>query len=181
MSIYDLTIDADSRPIGAEAVASDFNGIRIKSDSSRGGLVNDITFKDVCMRDMTNAILVSTAYNPLFAGTSYPDFRALSFQDIHHVSCMGLRQPVITLNGFNSALPAGPITPRQRQMVIDNVGHAMRGFTQFADIHLGPGDVNFQPSGTGVTVTDQISEERAPKPCVFPTLPAPHPPAGWLR
>jgi len=115
-----LTIDADSRPVGAEAVASDFNGIRIKSDSSRGGLVNDISFKDVCMRDMTNAILISTAYNPLFAGTAYPDFRALSFQDVHHVSCMGLRQPVITLNGFNAALQAGPIT--LDNVVVDNLG-----------------------------------------------------------
>jgi len=178
VSIYDLTIDADSRPVGAEAVASDFNGIRIKSDSSRGGLVNDISFKDVCMRDMTNAILISTAYNPLFAGTAYPDFRALSFQDVHHVSCMGLRQPVITLNGFNAALPAGPIT--LDNVVVDNLGPQCVA-SQYADIHLGPGDVNFEPSGTGVTVTNQITDAPAPKRCVFPTLPAPHPPAGWLR
>ena len=41
------------------------------------------------MRDMVNAILVSTAYNPLFSGTLYPDFRRLSFQNIHDVTCMG--------------------------------------------------------------------------------------------
>jgi len=33
-------------------------------DESRGGLVNNITYSQICMRDMTNAILVSTAYNP---------------------------------------------------------------------------------------------------------------------
>ena len=35
--VYDLTIDADSRPVGHEAHAADFNGIRVKSDESRGG------------------------------------------------------------------------------------------------------------------------------------------------
>jgi polygalacturonase len=178
VSVYDLTIDADSRPVGAEALASDFNGIRIKSDSSRGGLVNDISFQDICMRDMTNAILVSTAYNPLFAGTSYPDFRAMSFKDVHHVSCMGVRQPVITLDGFNAALPAGPIT--LDNVVVDNLGPECVA-SQYADVRLGPGDVNFAPAGTGVTVTNQITQQRAPKRCVFPTLPAPHPPADWLR
>ena len=109
VSIYDLTIDADSRPVGYDATASDFNGIRVKSDESRGGLVNDITYNQICMRDMTNAILVSTAYNPQFAGTSYPDFRALTFQNIRHVTCMGLQRPVVTLDGFNAALPLGPV------------------------------------------------------------------------
>jgi polygalacturonase len=178
VQIYDLTIDADSRPVGADANAGDFNGIRIKSDSSRGGLVNDITFSDVCMRDMTNTILISTAYNPLFAGTSYPEFKSMSFHDIHHVSCLGLRQPVVTLNGFNAALPAGPIT--LDNVIVDNVGPQAVA-AQYSDIHLGPGNVNFMPSGPGVTVSNQMTGPSTPRPCVFPTLPAPHPPAGWLR
>jgi len=178
ISVYDLTIDADSRPVGYDAVAADFNGIRIKSDSSRGGLVSDISFKDVCMRDMTNSILISTAYNPLFAGTSYPQFKNVSLQDIHHVTCRELRQPVVTLNGFNSALPAGPFS--FDNVIIDNIGPGCVS-SQFADIRLGPGRVNFAPSGPGVTVSSQISDNRPAKRCVFPTLPAPKPPAGWLR
>ena len=43
--IYDLTIDADSRATGFEAHAADFNGIRVKSDESRGGLVDNISTK----------------------------------------------------------------------------------------------------------------------------------------
>ena len=178
INIYDLTIDADSRPVGAEANAADFNGIRVKSDASRGGLVNNISFRDVCMRDMTNTILISTAYNPLFAGTSYPEFKALSFQNVHHVSCLALSQPVVTLNGFNSALPAGPIT--LDNVVVDNLGPQCVA-AQFSDIHLGPGNVNFLPQGPGVTVTNSITGNSVPKRCVFPTLPAPQPPAGWQR
>jgi polygalacturonase len=176
INIYDLTIDADSRPVGADANASDFNGIRIKSDSSRGGLVNNITYSDICMRDMTNSILISTAYNPLFAGTSYPDFKALSFHNVHHVTCKELRQPVVTLNGFNTALPAGPIT--LDNVIVDNIGPQCVA-SQFASVVLGPGPVNFMPSGEGVTVTNQITQGSAPQRCIFPTLPAPHPPPGW--
>ncbi len=108
--IKDLTIDADSRAVGHEAHSADFNGIRIKSDTSRGGLVDKITYDGICMRDMVNAILVSTAYNPLFAGDYIPDFRELTFRNVRHVTCMALNQPVVTLEGFNATEPAGPIT-----------------------------------------------------------------------
>ena len=89
LTVCDLTIDADSRPVGNDASPGDFNGIRVKSDASRGGVVDGIVFRNVCMRDVNNAILISTAYNPLFSGTLIPDFRSISFQNIHDVTCMG--------------------------------------------------------------------------------------------
>jgi polygalacturonase len=178
VTIYDLTIDADSRPVGYEATASDFNGIRVKSDESRGGLVNNISYSNICMRDMTNAILVSTAYNPQFAGTSYPDFRTLTFQNIRHVTCMGIGRPVVTIEGFNAARPAGPVT--LDNVIIDNLG-PLDVAAEFAHITLGPGSVNFVPTGQGVTLTDIREGGSTPQPCVFPTLPTPDVPPGWLR
>jgi hypothetical protein len=121
---------------------------------------------------------VSTAYNPLFAGTLYPEFKTLTFQNIRHVSCMGLGQPVVTLEGFNAALRAGPIT--LDNVRVDNIGPRAVA-AEYADIRLGPGSVNFMPTGPGVTVTNEISEDSTPLPCVFPTLPTPEKPAGWLR
>jgi polygalacturonase len=176
--VYDLTIDADSRWVGPDARTADFNGIRVKSDSSRGGLVNNITYRDICMRDMDNAILVSTAYNPLFAGTLYPEFKTLTFQNIHHVTCMGVRQPVVTLEGFSAALPAGPIT--LDNVMIENMG-PLAVAAEYADIRLGPGAVNFTPSGVGVTLTNDIAGDSAPTACAFPTLPTPEKPPDWLH
>jgi polygalacturonase len=179
MDVYDLTIDANSRPVGYEAQASDFNGIRVKTDESRGGLVNNITYTDICMRDMTNAILVSTAYNPLFAGPLLPDFRTLTFRNIHHVTCRGLTRPVVTLEGFNATKPLGPVT--LDNVIIDNMG-TLDSAAEWADIRLGPGDVSFRPSGLGVTVTDtRVPGSVPPRQCVFPTLPSPEVPANWLR
>jgi len=160
-------------------MSSDFNGIRIKTDESRGGLVTNISYSDICMRDMTNAILISTAYNPLFSGTSFPEFGAVSFQNIHHVSCMGLNRPVVTLEGFNATLPLGPVS--LDNVVIDNMGK-LDVSAEYADVHLGPGDVSFTPSGFDVTVTDnRVPGSSTPRQCVFPTLPAPEAPPGWLR
>jgi polygalacturonase len=178
IEVYDLTIDADSRPVGQSSSAADANGIRVKSDSSRGGVVDNVRFHDVCMRDMVNAILVSTAYNPLFVGTLYPDFKRLTFRDIRHVSCMGGQQPVVTLDGFGAVHRAGPIT--LDNVVIDNIGPGAVE-AQFSDITLGPRDVNFRPSGAGVALTDGVTEESAPLPCTFPPLPTPEKPAGWLH
>jgi polygalacturonase len=179
VNVYDLTIDADSRWFGAPASdTSDFNGIRIKSDESRGGPVSNVTFRDICVRDVIDAILINTAYNPLFAGTMYPKFGSLAFHDFHSVTCLSENAAVVTLGGFNEKFPAGPIV--LDNVVVDGIGPAALS-AQFANISLGPGPVNFTPSGRGVTVKDAVSSS-APPPieCHFPALPAPQPPAGWL-
>jgi hypothetical protein len=178
VQIYDLTIDADSRPVGDGSSPADSNGLRIKSDASRGGLVDDITFRDVCMRDVANAILISTAYNPLFAGTLYPEFRRLKFQNIRHVTCMADRQSVVTMEGWNETLPAGPIT--LDNVTIDNIGPSAVT-AEYANVVLGPGRVNFWPSGYKVAIADQMTGESVPRACTFTTLPSPEVPSAWLR
>ena len=175
--VYDLTIDADSRSVGYDATDADFNGIRIKSDVSRGGLVTNITFRDICMRDMNNAILISTAYNPLFAGTTYPEFGRVTFQDVRHVSCMNMTQPVVTIEGQSRTRHTGPIV--MDNVVIDNVGPPSVA-AEYADFELGPGDVNFDLVGPDVNVVDHRDGSHDPKRCVFPTLPVPEHPDGWL-
>ncbi len=177
--VYDLTIDADSRAVGFEAHGADFNGIRVKSDESRGGLVENITYEDVCMRDMVNGILVSTAYNPLFAGMSYPDFRNLTFRNIHGVTCKALTPAVVTLEGFNATLRPHVTLDN---VVFDNINPSTSMAAEFATFDLGPGDVNFTPSGRGVEIlSDTRSGASTPKVCRFPKLPAPTPPPGWLH
>jgi polygalacturonase len=164
--------------VGFDATDADFNGIRIKSDVSRGGLVDNITYRDVCMRDMNNALLVSTAYNPLFAGASYPEFRNIKLQNVRHVSCMNTRQPVVTLEGSSATRRAGPVS--LDNVIIDNVSPLGVG-AEHVDIALGPGNVNFVPAGRDVTVLNAIEGSSTPRECVFPTLPAPELPSGWLR
>jgi polygalacturonase len=175
---YDITIDADSRSVGYDATDADFNGIRIKSDISRGGLVNDITYRDICMRDQNNPILISTAYNPLFAGQRFPEFRGVRFENVRHVTCMNTKPLVVNIEGHSQARRAGPIV--LDNVVIDNIG-PLNVYAEYADITLGPGGANFRPEGVDVNITDESSGESVPKRCVFPKLPAPRLPKDWLH
>jgi polygalacturonase len=177
VTVKDLTIDADSRWSGAPADdTGDFNGIRVKSDESRGGLVQNVTFENVCVRDVVNTILINTAYNPLFAGTSFPNFQNITFRDFHAVTCQGLTPPVVNLGGFNAMYPVTPLT--LDNVIVDQLA-TVGVAAQYANIVLGPGNVNFMPSGPGVTVTNNIAGGSAPYQCTFPPLPAPQPPPGW--
>ena len=177
IDIWDLTVDADSRPVGIDAHPGDFNGIRVKSDESRGGVVDNIVYRDVCMRDMVNGLLVSTAYNPLFAGQSYPDFRNLEFHDVRSVTCGALQPAVVTLEGYNQTLRP---TITLDNVVFDNINPKIGVASEFAQFKLGPGDVNFDVQGHGVDVVSNTQTGTStPKECHFPTLPAPQPPPGW--
>ena len=70
MLVDDLTID------GAD------NGIRIKSDRSRGGLVDDLRHRDVCIRDTKNPLVFTPLYTT-FLGDQLPIYRDITLENIH--------------------------------------------------------------------------------------------------
>jgi polygalacturonase len=58
------------------------NGIRIKSDPSRGGLVHDVTYENVCIRDVTNPIVLTPHYTN-FTGAFDPQYRDINLRNVH--------------------------------------------------------------------------------------------------
>ena len=130
---------------------------------------------------MVNGILISTAYNPLFAGQSYPDFRNIKFKNVRGVTCKALNPSVITLDGYNATLRP---EISMDNVVFDNINPELSVYAEFAKFNLGPGPVNLfhEPKGRGV---DMMSDTRdgtgTPKECKFPKLPAPKEPEGWLH
>jgi polygalacturonase len=183
VEVYDLTIDADSRWTGATSdegegdVSGGENGIRIKSDISRGGLVKNINYHDICMRDVTNAIIVTPGYNPMFAGDNLPTYQDITLQNVHHTTCLAKQQATVGIRGLDAAHAAGPIA--LDNVIIDNIG-PQAVVAEFADIRLGPGNVNFTPAGRGVTLTNGIAPGSTPRECKFAPLPVPERPEGWL-
>jgi len=143
INVYDLSIDGT----GTNTSGGSSNGIRIKSDSSRGGLVKDVTYSDVCMRDLSNPILLTPKYSSA-TGSDIPQYTNIKFQNVHVVSG-GSNTPKITLDGYDAS--------HLNSVTLDNVivdgvtaGQVSASYTK---VTLGPGNVNFTPSGTGVTVT----------------------------
>ncbi len=61
------------------------NGIRIKSDRSRGGLVERVSYQNVCMRDVANPIVLTSMYT-IFPGDKLPVYRDILLKDVHSVT-----------------------------------------------------------------------------------------------
>jgi polygalacturonase len=67
------------------------SGIRIKSNASRGGLVENLTYKNICMRDVGVPIAISPYYNgqtiegfvdPGVKGERIPEYRSITLENI---------------------------------------------------------------------------------------------------
>jgi polygalacturonase len=131
MLVDDLTID------GAD------NGIRIKSDRSRGGLVHDVTYRNLCIRNARNPIMLTPMYTT-FTGDKLPVYRDIRLENVHI-----LTPGAYTFLGLDADHKLG--------VTLDNV--FADGLEQSeiiaanADIILGFGQGNLKPSGNDVTIT----------------------------
>ena len=125
------------------------NGIRIKSDSSRGGLVHDVTYENVCIRKVKNPITMSPFYSEA-TGALIPSYSDIRLRNVR-VQSSG----TITLLGIDAQHPLG--------LRMDNV--AIEGASvnkiqaAHAHISVGPGQLNFKPQGDDVSVA--IDRERS--------------------
>jgi polygalacturonase len=130
--VTDLSID------GAD------NGIRIKSNSGRGGPIQPVVSADVCIRNTRNPILMDTDYAHYGrGGARIPVFSGIVLRDVRV-----LTDGKITLQGYDETHRLG--------MTFDNVyadAQPPKVVAAHADLALGPGPVNFRPGGEDVTLT----------------------------
>jgi len=144
------------------------NGIRIKSDPSRGGLVHDVKYENVCIRNVTNPIVLTPHYTNS-SGTHNPQYRDISLRDVHVVT-----PGYYIFSGLDSQHLLG--------VSLDNVFaddvDAAHLLAMDARVTLGPSLGNLVPDGRGVTV-NRIPNSRPGMPvdCAsrfvpFPALPS---------
>jgi polygalacturonase len=122
------------------------NGIRIKSDASRGGLVQDIQYENVCIRNVGNPIVLIPRYTN-FSGELIPEYRDIILRHVHI-----LTSGEYILAGFDAQHKLG--------VTLDDVfadglndSHVL---AENANITMGTAQGNLEPQGPAVTV------ERAP-------------------
>jgi polygalacturonase len=131
VEVRDLTID------GAD------NGIRIKSSPSRGGLVHDVAYRDVCIRDVKNPIVMETTYEGTTTGSLVPRFEDILLQNVRVFG-----GGKVSLEGFDST---HPLKMSFDGVELNGVQPAQIGVAH-ARISTGPGQVNFIFSGDDVEV-----------------------------
>jgi len=159
--VTDLTID------GAD------NGLRIKSNETRGGPVRDIVYEDVCMRNVKHPILMDSNYTASVGKEKgmIPSFSGIVLRDVH-ITGGGK----ISLDGADSAHRLG--------IQFDNVSldeaAAKSVHTVHAEITLGPGATNLKASGEDVHVTGATAKA-SPGACAERFVPFPFPISQKLK
>jgi len=129
-------------------------GIRIKSDVSRGGLVKGISYTDVCMRSVSQPLVFNPFYTSGATGNSIPDFQDIRLTNVHVLGGGSLR-----LSGYDAGHPL--------TLTMDNVVFDSQPIITASDavIGLGPNPVSISPTGTGVTVNQNVTGASPPRDC----------------
>ena len=127
--VDDLTID------GAD------NGLRIKSDPSRGGYVHNVTYRNVCIRNTMNP-LVFTPHYTTFKGDKLPIYRDIVLENVHVTT-----PAAFTFLGLDAAHKLGI---RLDNVWADDQKNALF-YVKDADITLGPRKGNLVPTGDNAT------------------------------
>jgi len=137
--VLDLSID------GAD------NGLRIKSNASRGGLVHDVEYKDVCIRNTKNVIEMDTHYtaSPQTTGNLIPEFK-----DIRLKGVRVLDGGQVILEGYDTARP---LRMSWDDVVFDRP-NAIKLRASHAAITMGPGPSNLRLTGEDVNVAGTSTE-----------------------
>jgi polygalacturonase len=130
MLVDDLTID------GAD------NGIRIKSDRSRGGLVHDLLYRNVCIRNTTNPLVFTPLYTT-FSGDQLPIYRDIVLRDVH-----------VTTAGSYTFL--GLDVQHKLGLTLDNVfaddQQHSTWLNKDAEITIGSKHGNLEPAGDDIAI-----------------------------
>lgn len=96
--------------------ASSNNGVRVKSDSSFGGTLSNISFVNTCETGVKNLILIDPQYLS-GNGSSIPDFASITINGLKSVDSASGQS---TLDGYDAAHPlvltwrTSPSTPPRR-------------------------------------------------------------------
>ncbi len=142
------------------------NGIRIKSNGSRGGLTENVVYSNVCIRDSPNPITLDTAYTAsgTLTGNLPPTMRAIT---LRHVRISG--GGTITFNGYDHT--------HRIAVSLDGVQITDRGHYSYkldhADITLGPSPTNLRlPKGEDSTIKG-TPQEGHPASCAAMFVPFP--------
>jgi polygalacturonase len=155
--------------INQAGTAADSNGIalRLKTALDRGGLLQNVTYQNICMQNHKTLISITPLYNTN-TGTLIPQFENISFVNVH-----GLTNGTMSIAGYD----ANHLTTLNlNNFVFDNLTAAnlSPAFT-FDTITLGPGPVSpaFLQSltGTGVSYNGSVTAPTtAPYPCSASTF-----------
>jgi polygalacturonase len=145
------------------------NGIRIKSNGSRGGLVQDVIYKDVCIRNSPNPLFFDTGYTAAgtLEGTRLPTYKDIILRNVR-ISGGGR----ISFNGYDQthriAVTLDGVTVNAEDPYQYSIRHA--------DFHIDPAPMNLTLAGIDTTVTGKPAPSANVESCAEMFVPFPRNP-----
>ena len=148
--------------------ANDSNGIgiRIKAQQSNGGLVQNVTYQNICSANNKVGIYLSPYYSTS-AGTSYPSLQNITYRNIHVITESG-----VTLQGYQNTAGTviNPSTITLDNVIFDNLQQKdISPAPQNLVVTLGPGPVSpllTTLTGNNITYAGSVTmPNEAPYPC----------------
>ena len=140
VEVKDLTID------GAD------NGIRVKSNSTRGGFVRKVSYDDVCIRNTKNPIVIDPFYSKE-RGTLVPNFDDITLRNVH-VLTPGKISLLGTDDYHRSHVTFDGVKIDGYQPKLLRAAHAR--------ISVGAAGLSFTPTGIDVVVDGKTGSASAP-------------------
>ncbi len=153
--VTDLTVD------GAD------NGIRIKSNSARGGLVTSAVYENVCIRKTKEPIYMDTHYSasPVTTGELIPVFRDVVLRNVRVLDAGR-----VTLDGYDATHRLGIAFDG---VTFDDPSN-VKLKASFADVTIGARGTNLAIAGDDVKVNAPVRKDApAVKACEFLPFPKP--------
>ena len=142
------------------------NGIRIKSNASRGGLVQDVVYNKVCIRNSPNPLFFDTGYTAAgtLEGNRLPVYRDITLRNVR-ISGGGK----ISFNGYDSTHRIGVtldgVTVNAENPYIYSIVHT--------DFHIDAAPMNLTLFGKDSTVTGNPAADGKPESCAGMFAPFP--------
>jgi len=136
------------------------NGIRLKSALDRGGLLQTLTYENICMRDIERPIYITPIYNSN-SGTLYPSYQNIVFQNMHVLATTGSTKYYVSIAGYNANYLT---TATLNNVVFDQLNYYSPVFSYDTIALAGnvyPATLQAQ-TGTGVTYTGTATATATP-------------------
>jgi hypothetical protein len=159
--LVDTIVQSGYYPNTAEA------GLKIKSSSDRGGVVNNVTYQHICQQNEGAAIRIYPYYTNPSTTADIPTYSNITVRDVTILANASGGSGSFTFQGYDAN--------HMTTLTLDNVNvmgtpDVSAAKPQDAAITLGPGPVNpaalQQLSGTGVSYLGSVSNaSEAPYPC----------------
>lgn len=136
------------------------NGLRIKSALDRGGNVNNITYQNMCLRDIAKPILITPVYNSN-SGTLYPNYTNILMQNIHVLPTTKTTKYTVSVAGID----ANHLTGLTLNNVVSDQTLLYSPVFSYSTIALAgnvyPSSLQTQ-TGTGLTYTGSATSTATP-------------------